>query len=306
MLDRVTANECLRAGREAYVRRPLPLILGCAVAAGLVVLFVVLFPSDLSWGLQLGVILSAPVLLQVQRSALKSLGEDESPAHRTRSSLRDWGSSFIAAAVIPTLFRIATWSIWFALPLTGALMYVFMTFGVADMFTSGRLDLLTSAVLFGSVSFMLTSGFLFAPICAVLDGIGPLEAIRRSLRMAGGHRKTILRIAFTCFWLPISLSLSAYFLSVLRTAAAVFRGLPAVLWIVSLVTVVLFYGPWFSGALMALFVPLKREEDWYVRRRQERRATLDLPQRGNRASLSFLRALFNPRRASQRHRSHRD
>lgn len=198
--------------------------------------------------------------------------------------MRDLGSSFIAAAVIPTLFRIATWSIWFALPLTGGLMYVFMTFGVADMFTSGRLDLLASAILFGTAGFMMTCGLLFAPICAVLERIGPFEAMRRSWRMAGGHRKTIFRIALTCFWLPVGLSLSAYFLSVLRTAAAVFRGLPAVLWVVSLVTVVLFFGPWCTGALMALFVPLKCEEDGYVRRLEERRATMNLPQTRNRAS----------------------
>ena len=285
MLQNVSAIDCLRAGREAYVRRPLPLILGWAIAAGLVVLFIVLFPSDLSTGLQLGVIVSAPILLGVQLIALKSLGTYELGRHQARGSLRDWGSSFVAAAVIPTLLRIATWCIWCALPFTGSMMYVFMTFGVADMFTSGRLDLLVSAILFGTAGFMLTCGLLFAPVCAVLDRIRPFEALRRSWRMAGGgHRKTILRIALACFWLPVGLSLSAYFLSVLRTAEAVFRGLPAVLWIVSLVTVVLFLGPWFTGALMALFVPLKREEDGYVRRLEERRATMNLPQTENRAS----------------------
>ena len=48
--------------------------------------------------------------------------------------------------------------------------------------------------------------------------------------------------------------------------------------------VVLFFGPWCTGALMALFVPLKCEEDGYVRRLEERRATMNLPQTQNRAS----------------------
>jgi hypothetical protein len=86
----------------------------------------------------------------------------------------------------------------------------------------------------------------------------------------------MLRIAATCFWLPVGLFLSAYFLSVLRTAAAVFRGLPAVLWTLSILTVVLFLGPWFSGALTVLFVPLKEEEDAFERRREERRQTRHL------------------------------
>ena len=182
----------------------------------------------------------------------------------------------MAAAVIATLFRVVVWCLWVAVPLSGAVMYAFMTFGVGDMFLCGRLDLLVSAIVFGTVGFVMTCGLLFAPMCAVQDSRGLFDAIRRSWRMANGRRWTILRIAVTCFWFPVSVSLSAYFLSVLRTAAAVFRGLPAVLWLVSLLTVVLFLGPWFSGALTAAFVPLKAEEDEYVRRREERKAKLRL------------------------------
>jgi hypothetical protein len=277
MLPSVSASDCVRAGREAFLRRPVPLILGWAVAAGLVVLLIILFPSSLSMGLHLGAILSAPVLLWVQLVVLKSLDADESANRHAGGSLRSWGSSFMVAAVIVTLFRVTTWCVWVAVPLTGAVMYTFMAFGVGDMFLCGRLDLLASAVVFGAVGFMMTCGLLFAPMCAAQDSRGMFDAIRRSWRMASGHRRTILRIAVTCFWFPVSLSLSAYFLSVLRTAAAVFRGLPAVLWLVSLLTVVLFLGPWFSGALAAAFVPLKAEEDEYVRRREERRATLGFP-----------------------------
>ena len=272
----VSASDCVRAGREIFLRRPLPLILGWAVAAGLVVLLIILFPSDLSTGLHVGAILSAPVLLWVQLVVLKSLDADKPGKLRAGGSLRDWGSAFMVAAAIATLFRAATWCLWVAVPLTGAVMYAFMTFGVGDMFLCGRLDLLVSAIVFGTVGFMMVSGLLFAPICAVQDCRGLFDAMRRSWRMASGRRRTILRIAVTCFWLPVILSLSAYFLSVLRTAAAMFRGLPAVLWLVSLLTVVLFLGPWFSGALAAAFVPLKAEEDEYVRRREERKAKLGL------------------------------
>jgi hypothetical protein len=177
-----------------------------------------------------------------------------------------------------------TFYTWFALPFSGTLMYVLYSYGIGSMFLCGRLDLLIYAILLGIFAFMMTCGFLFAPVCAVLDSLGPMEAMRRSWRMVGGHRKKILRIAVTCFWLPISLALSAYFLSVLESTAATFRGLPAVLWIVSLVTIVAFFGPWFSGALTALFVPLKREEDGYIRRRLERKAAMNLPPSGNRGS----------------------
>lgn len=277
MLSNVSTRDCLRAGKEAYLRRPFSLIAGWASAAGLVVLFIILFPSNLSLALQLAAIASAPALLWVQLVVLKSLGTEESDEPQSRGSLRDWVSASLTAVAIPTLFRTATWWIWAAMPLSGGLMYTFMAWGVGDMFTSGRMDLFVGAVLFGSVGFMISCGLFFAPLCAIRDSRGPFDAMARSWRMAGGHRLKILRIAVTCFWLPVGLFLSAYFLSVLRTAGAVFHGLPAVLWTISVLTVVLFLGPWFSGALAALFVPLKAEEDAYMRRRAERRKALRLP-----------------------------
>jgi hypothetical protein len=284
MLSSVDAGECLRVGREVYVRRPLPLILGWAIAAGLVVLFVVLIPQDLSSGLQIGATLGGLALLRVQLIVLRSLGVTDALPRPALRRLRDWASAFGPMVVTPLLFRMLTFYTWFALPFSGALMYVLYSYGIGSMFLCGRLDLLIFAIVLGTFAFVMTCGFLFAPVCAVLDSIGPLEAMRRSWRMAGGHRKSILRIAVTCFWLPISLALSAYFLSVLESTAATFRGLPAVLWIVSLVTIVVVFGPWFSGALTALFVPLKREEDGYVRRRLERKAAMNLPPSGNRGS----------------------
>lgn len=277
MLSNISARDCLRTGREVFLRHPLPLILGWAIAASCIVLGIILFPSNLSLGLQVGAIVSAPVLLWVQLVVLKSLGRDElgEPQMR-RGSLRDWGSSLLVAAVIPILFRAATWWIWVALPLSGGLMYTFRAWGVGDMFTSGRMDLFVGAVLFGFVGFMISCGLFFAPLCAIRDSRGPFNAIARGWRMAGGHKLKILRIAVTCFWVPVSLFLPAYCISVLREARAVFSGLPAVLWTISGLTAVLFLGPWFSGALTALFVPLKAEEDEYMRRREERRKTMHL------------------------------
>ena len=277
MHPKISASDCLRAGRKAFLQRPLPLILGWAISASCVVLFVILFPSNLSLGLQLGAIASAPVLLWVQLVVLKSLGKDDSEGYQTRGSLLDWGSSFIASAVIPTLFRTVTWWLWVALPFSGGLMYAFMSWGVGGMFLCGRLDLLVFAILCGVAGFVVSSGLLFAPLCAIKDTKGPFDAMKRSWRMASGHRMKILRIAAICFWFPVGFFLSAYFLSVLRTTGAVFHGLPAVLWTISLITVVLFLGPWFSGALTALFVPLKAEEDAYMLRRVERKATMNLP-----------------------------
>ena len=284
ILENVSTRHCLSAGRGVFLRRPLPMLLGWAAAGAITVLFVILFSSDLSTGLHVGVIVSALVLLKAQRIVLKSVDNDGSEEHPRSNAWRAWGRAFLAAAVVPTLFRVATWCIWFAVPLSGALMYAFFSYGIGDMFLCGRLDLLVGAVLFGSVGFAISSGLLFAPLCAVQDSRGALDALRRSWRMAGGHRMKILRIAVTCLWLPVSLALSAYFLSVLRTAEATFHGLPAVLWAVSLLLVVLFFGPWFSTALLMLYVPLKREEDGYIRRRVERKAAMNLPPSGNRGS----------------------
>jgi hypothetical protein len=275
-MEETSAKACLHAGRVALTRRPFPLIAGWAVAAGITALFVLAIPQDLSSALQLGGSLGGLALLWAQLDALKALGADASARRRPANVRRDWASAFVPMIVAPLVFRLLTWAMWYAVPLTGALMYALMTFGVADMFTCGRLDLLVSAIVFGAGGFMMTCGFLFAPACAVLDSIGPFEALRRSWRMSGGHRLTILRILSRCFWLPVTLFLSAYVLSVLRTAAFTFRGLPAILWSVALASIVLFFGPWATASMTALMVPLKREEDVFVRRHFERRTSMHL------------------------------
>ena len=270
-----SARECLRAGRQVFFKRPLPLILGWVIAAACVVLGIILFPSNLSLGLQVGAILSAPGLLWTQLVSLRG-SLDESEEALLRGSLRDWGSSFLAAAVIPTVFRYATFWTWMAVPLSGGLMYTLHAWCIESMFMAGRMDLFITAVVFGFAGFMVSCGLFFSPLCAMRDSRGPFYAIARSWRMAGGQRLKILRIAVACFWIPVALFLPAYFLSVLRTSAAVFRGLPAVLWTISGLTVVLFLGPWFTGSLTALFIPLKAEEDEYMRRRAEKKATWNI------------------------------
>jgi len=257
-------------------RHPARLIASWTAAAAVTVMFVVLIPTDLSSGLQIGASLGALAILWGQLGFVRTLGEDVSEAHRPTKPHRDWASACLAAVAAPLLFRVLTWSIWFAVPLTGGLMYAFFSYGIGDMFLCGRLDLLTSAILFGCVAFMMTCGFLFAPFCAVVDRIGPLEALRRSWRMAGGHRLTILGISSACLLLPTVLSLVAYYISVLETYAATFRGLPAVLWSASLVSVVVFFGPWLTASMTTLLLPLKREENTFARRLVQRRTTMHL------------------------------
>ncbi|TFH07157.1 MAG: hypothetical protein E4H08_09965 [Candidatus Atribacteria bacterium] len=273
MLPRVVASECLRTGWRVSRQHPLPLILGWALAAGAVVLSVFLLPANLSLGLQLGAIVGAPALLWTQLIVLRVLAPTEPKRPRMAGKLKDWLSAFAASAAVPTLFRTATWWIWAAVPLTGGLMYGLYAWGFGNMFASGRMDLFISAVLFSNAGFMISCGLFFAPLCAMQDSKGPFDAIRRSWRMASGHRLKILAIAAICFWLPVTLFLAAYFLSLLRHAAAVFEGLPAMLWTISAVVVVLFSGPWFSGAITALHVPLKEEEDTFELRRENYRRT---------------------------------
>jgi len=271
MRPTISARDCLRAGRKAFAQHPFSLILSWAIAAAIVVLFIFLFPGNLSLGMQLGAMVCAPAILWAERVVLRSYEEAELGQAQTKGSLLDWGSAFLSSAVIPAVFRTATWWIWAAVPLSGGLAYTFVAWGVGDLFTYGRMDLFVTAILFGHAGFMISCGFFFAPLCALQNSRGPLDAIARSWRMAGGHRLTILRMAATCFLLPVLLFLAAYFLSVLHEARAVFQGLPAVLWTISLAMIVLVSGPWFSGSLVALFIPLKEEEDAYMRRRAERK-----------------------------------
>lgn len=265
----ISISDCLRSGRKVFVQHPFSLILSWAIAVATTVLFAFLFQSNLSLGMQLGAIVCAPALLWGQRLALRTLTGRES---QKSGSLRDWGSSFLASALIPTVFRYATFYIWMAVPLTGGLMYTLHAWGIESMFAAGRMDLFISATLFGVAGFMMSCGLFFAPLCAIENSKGPFDAVARSWRMAGGHRLKILGIAVICFVFPVMLFLAAYFMSVLHEARAVFQGLPAILWSICVAVIVLVSGPWFSASLVALFIPLKEEEDEYMRRRAERKA----------------------------------
>ena len=276
MRERTSAGHCLRAGLAAFLRSPLPLILGWAVSAGITILFIVYIPRDLSSALQIGAAFGGFVLTWPQLRMLRSMNADIAAAEPSASSPRSWVSALIALAIAPTLYRVLTWAIWYAVPLSGALMYAFVTFGAGNMYVSGRLDLLTSAILFGFGTFALMCGLVFAPLCAVLDRIGPFASLKRSWRMVSGHRATILRIATATLGAPVALSLAAYYVSVLQTAQATFRGLPAVLWSIALGSVVLFLGPWLTAAITLLFIPLKEEENFFTRRLRARRVSMDL------------------------------
>ena len=276
MPDRMSTRHCLRTGMRTFLRRPLPLLLAWFVTTGISVGLFVVIPQDLSSALQMGTALGWIALVWAQLDLLRFLGADVAAPGPAKPLLARWGSLGIAVAVLPTVFRVLTFALWYAVPLTGGIMYMLVTFGVADMYVSGRLDLLTSAILFGFGAFMLTCGFGFAPVCSSLDRIGPLEALRRSWRIAGGHRIKILAIATATMSIPVAVAISAYHISILQTAQATFQGLPAVLWTISLAGLALFFGPWLTAAMTVLFIPLKGEENVYVKRRLARRESMNL------------------------------
>lgn len=273
---KISTRACLRAGGKVFAQHPLSLIFCWAIAAAIVVLFIFLFPSNLSLGMEMGAIICAPAILWAQRVALHGLEGTQEKRPQAQKPLLHWGSAFLSSTIIPVVFRTATWWIWIAVPLTGGLMYGLTAWGVGDPFTSGRMDLLITAVIFGHAGFIISCGLFFAPLCAIEDRRGPLDAIARSWRMAGGHRIKILSMAAACFLAPVTLFVAAYVLSVLRMAQAHFSGVSAVLWSISAAVTVLVSGPWFTGSLVALFIPLKEEEDEYMRRRAERKATSNI------------------------------
>lgn len=277
----VPIRACLRAGCEDYRHHAIPLLVGWAIAVAAVGVFAFGLPANLSLGLQLGAIVGSPALLWAQFVTVRPhLAGRESKASGWRL-LGNLSSALVANVIIPTVFRYATFWIWMAVPLSGGPMYAFYSWGIDDMLVAGRLDLLLSAVVVGPIGFYIACGLFFAPLCAVLDGNGPIDAIRRSWRMAGSQRHKILGIAAACFGLPILCFLAAYLLSVLHTGGATFLGVPAILWSVSAVIVVVFSGPWFTGSMAALFVPLKAEEDAYQLRRAERRDSSRPSAQGN-------------------------
>ena len=272
----VSIRVCLHSGLRIYRQHGVAFTLGWTVTVVAMALLVFLVRGNLSLGLQLGAMAATPALLWMQRIAVKSIHPAYGAKHSGWRLLRDTGSAFLVSVAIPTVFRYATFWIWMALPMSGGLMYTFHAWGIADMFVAGRLDLFVSAVVVGPVGFCIASGLFFAPLCAIVDGNGPVDALRRGWRMAGSQRLKIVGLTAACFCIPIIVFLSAYLLSVLQAGGAVFRGVPGILWSVSAAITILFSGPWFTGAFAALFVPLKVEEDEYMLRRAERKASSNI------------------------------
>ena len=254
------------------LRRNLFLLIGNWIACVCIMAGAVsLFPNSLSLGLQLGATVCSPLLLFAQMRLIFILVPELRASSQFRA--RSWLSALVPMVITPAVFRYATFWTWMAVPLSGGLMYTFYAWGIGDMFVAGRLDLFVSAIVVGPVGFCIASGLFFAPLCAMLDGKGPVDAIRRGWRMAGSQRIKILGLTAVCFSLPMLLFLGAYLLSILQTGGATFRGVPAILWSVSAAIIALFSGPWFTGAMAALFVPLKQEEDAYQLRRAERKTS---------------------------------
>lgn len=272
----ISTRDCLAKAWRLLGDRPLPIIIGWVLAGIATGLMVALFHEDLSTGLHLGAILGGAIIVITQISLLRRMRLDVGGRIGPRAPGRALGI-LAGIAVVPTLFRVTTWCAWLAMPVSGGILYMFTTFGVRDFMAAARLDMLVGAVLYGPLGFGLASSFLFAPACALLDDkLGPIDSLRASWRMASGSRWQILRISATCLALPATASVAAFALSILRHSAAVFSGLPAVLWSLSLASLVLVLGPWLTCALTVLLVPLKAVDDRYVRRLAERKASAGL------------------------------
>jgi len=192
------------------------------------------------------------------------------------SHVRTAVAILIGLGVISCVFRFATFYTWFAMPLSGAFAYAFVTFEARDFLAAGRLDMLTGAAIYGLVGFGLAVGFIYAPLRAIHDGVGPIAALRRSWRMVAGRRWLLLKIFASCLGLPAALCVAGFALSYAHFSIAHFAGPQAILWCVAACSVVLFFGPWLSSTLAVLYVPLKLQHERQQARLAQRREGMGL------------------------------
>ena len=271
----IRTSDALGAGWKLF-RRKWHLMIATWVAAtavGLPLLW--LIPQDLSTALSLAFVVGGPLVLFVAHRLVRGIQDGQLVA--SRRSLWLTATAVLAGlAAIAFIFRFTTFYTWFAMPLSGAIAYAFVTFGARDFLAAGRLDMLVGATVYGLVGFGVTIGFLFAPLRAVHDGTGPITALRHSWRMIGGSRWLLLKVFTVCLGVPASLCVSAFALSYARFSVAHFAGTQAVLWCVSIGSLALLFGPWLTCTLAVLYVPMKAQHERQMARLAQRKASMGL------------------------------
>jgi len=287
VLGNVSASDCLRAGwlllKETGAWVILAWVLGGVVGAPMLFLI----PQDLSTGMMLAFLLGGLLVVPASCALVRMLAPDEGDTTRrsfptairslfgraeSRSFLATTASVLIGLAAVATVFRFATFYTWFAVPFTGGIAYAFVTFGVDNLSAAGRLDMLVGAIVWGLVGFGVAIGFLFAPLRAIQDRLGPLASVRAAWRMVGARRWLLLKMFACCLGIPAALCVVGFAFTYVRFGIAYFNGIQAVLWSLSAASLVVFFGPWLTCSLAILYVPQKALDETFLRRLAERKA----------------------------------
>lgn len=243
----------------------IPLVLGWAVIVGCVVGGFILL-DNVAKSLAFGLCVASPVLILVMIHAVrlsrrKGAQETAYPARRGASFLRGWIASSLILAGLVLIFERLLFFVWCANPLSGALMFGVMTFGLDEnMYVAGLFDLWTWHTVLAVPLFMLFLGWVFVPHL-IYEGIGPIEAFRRSWRMVTGVRLRLLRTALKTLWMPILLGWVGLYCTVIPLWIPAVRGADLYLWAAGAVLLTTFFGPWFTMSLAEAYVRLKVEDD---------------------------------------------
>lgn len=260
----VASATYLRLGWRVFKARPWPMILGWFFVAGAIGCGVLLC-RHVSKGLVLGIGVSSPILVGLEVHALSRVRGERALVRRASAKLRGWIFSSLTLFALAYAFDRLLLFLWVANPLSGALMFGIMTFGLDDMYTAGLLDLWIWHTVLAVPLFMVLLGFVYTPLLQE-DGVRPIASLRRIWRMVTGHRLLLFGIALKSLWLPTLLAVSALFSTVATRGVPALRLLPASLWFAGLCLLASVFGPWFSCTLAAAYVPLKEEDDEEQRR----------------------------------------
>ena len=284
-----TASDSLLAGLRAVRHRPIPLLVGWIAAVSAAFLIACFAPVDFSTQLQLGATLAWPAILLAHLSLHVPHNTQSSRSGRARRTLMTAMAAVVSIVVVIAMFRLIAWVLWFVVSLLGSLLYAFVTFEEGVLLDAEGLLRLLATIPFAVASFVFVSRLILAPAIAVRDGVGPIQALRRSWDMTLEHARPIRGVIVTCMVIPTASALSGFALGGRTTTALPPSTWPEALLVAGLLCMALFFGPWMTASIAHIHSCLRREQAFFDKRLQARRTSFSQARRST-ASRSSRKA----------------
>lgn len=263
---RLEPTRCKREGWRAFERVPtIPIAIGCSLVA---LTGVALAASHT--GFPLWIVLAATAL--VLGGPVLAVGE--SALYRFHNGER-WAVRELLGGLTPRAWLVTLLTIlWIVAVLVGGtaiamVIYVrllwalfaalaFATFGeTLEAYVFGGA---LAGSLFAGPMLAIAFGWLFVPLHAVIDGDGPITALRKSWNTTYGSKRALLRLAFPIWIAIIAFAFTAFFpLHPWRSLGGILRGVSYVFPLV----LALVLGPRFLSAAVSGYITLQhqREQD---------------------------------------------